>query len=103
MYDVGDGVSHKVVSKESEKLLYSLYFTGMGTVSLRENGIRYKPYSDGDFELKHLKWPQLLFSSPQPEKFQLTAYESTLYSNIYGYGIPSASRALEINDGGFIT
>ena len=69
VYDVGDGVSHKVVSKESEKLLYSLYFTGMGTVSLRENGIRYKPYSDGDFELKHLKWPQLLFSSPQPENF----------------------------------
>jgi subtilisin family serine protease len=100
VYDVGDGVSHKVVSKESGEILYSLYFTGMGTVSLRENGIRYKPYSDGDFELKHLEWPQLLFSSPQPEKFQLTAYESTIYSNIHGYGIPSASRALEINDGG---
>ena len=102
VYDVGDGVSHKIVEKDSGQLLYSLYFTGMGTVSLKETGIRYKPYSDGDFELKHLKWPSLLFSSPQPEKIQLTAYESTLYSNIYGYGIPSASRALEIDNGGLL-
>ncbi len=82
------------VVSEDKKFSISFYPSDVGTITIGELRAEFIPYVDGDFPLRHLT--QFKFVEPAGETIDYLNTIGSLFSNFYGYGVPSAAKALGV-------
>jgi subtilisin family serine protease len=82
------------VVSEDKKMEISFYPSDVGTITMGESRAEFIPYVDGDFPLRHLT--QFKFVEPVGETIDYLHTVGSLFSNFYGYGVPSAAKALGV-------